>query len=131
MRSPSRPRSDRFDNAALLDGGAAAVEWLLSGMETASRSRPIADRREGPLRATAAQCVATCVGGDLNLAAALPPDCAGRLVNAIEGRLTQRVCDIAIDKSTDDAIVSDLALILAALHHSCGDVDGRQDFVSA
>ena len=44
----------------------------------------------------------------IELAAALPPDRAGRLVNAIGGRLTQRLCDIAIDEPTDDAMVSDL-----------------------
>ena len=57
----------------------------------------------------------------IELAAALPPDRAGRLVNAIGGRLTQRLCDIAIDEPTDDAMVSDLAPILSALHRSCGD----------
>jgi hypothetical protein len=56
----------------------------------------------------------------IELAGALPPDCAGRLVNAIGGRLTQRLCAMEIDEPTDDAMVSDLAPILTALHHSCG-----------
>ena len=32
-------------------------------------------------------------------------------------RLTERLCDMEIDEPTDDAMVSDLAPILAALRH--------------
>ncbi len=67
----------------------------------------------------------------IELATVLPPDCAGRIVNAIGGRLTQRLCDIAIDESTAEAMASDLAPILAALHRSCGDAHGTTDPVSA
>jgi hypothetical protein len=51
----------------------------------------------------------------VELAGALPADSAARIVAAIGHRLTQRLCDIAIDEPTDDAMVSDLAPILAAL----------------
>ena len=51
----------------------------------------------------------------IELAAALPPDRAAGVVTAIENRLTERLCDMEIDEPTDDAIVSDLAPILAAL----------------
>ena len=57
----------------------------------------------------------------VELAGALPADSAARIVTAIGHRLTQRLCDIVIDEPTDDAMVSDLAPILAALHRSCGD----------
>ena len=67
----------------------------------------------------------------IELVAALPADCAGRLVNAIGGRLTQRLCDIAIDESTDDAMVADLVPILVALHHSCGDAHDATNTVIA
>ena len=54
----------------------------------------------------------------IELAAALPPDRAARVVTAIGNRLTERLCDMEIDEPTDDAMVSDLAPILAALRHS-------------
>lgn len=67
----------------------------------------------------------------IELAAALPPDRAGRLVNAIGGRLTQRLADFEIDEPADEALVSDLAPILAALHQSCGAALDATDPVSA
>ena len=51
------------------------------------------------------------------LAAALPSDRAAGVVTAIGNRLTERLCDVEIDEPTDDAMVSDLAPILAALRH--------------
>jgi hypothetical protein len=56
----------------------------------------------------------------IEMAAALPPPCAGRLVNAIGGRLTQRLAGIDIDEPADEALASDLAPILAALQQSRG-----------
>ena len=53
----------------------------------------------------------------IELAAALPPDRAAGVVTAIGNRLTERLCDMEIDEPTDDAMVSDLAPILAALRH--------------
>jgi hypothetical protein len=67
----------------------------------------------------------------IEMAAALPPHCAGRLVNAIGGRLTQRLADFEIDEPADEALVSDLAPILAALHQSCGAALDATDPVSA
>jgi hypothetical protein len=54
----------------------------------------------------------------IELAATLPPDRAAGAVTAIGNRLTERLCDMEIDEPTDDAMVSDLAPILAALRHS-------------
>ena len=54
----------------------------------------------------------------IELAAALPPDRAAGVVTAIGKRLTERLCDMEIDEPTDDAMVSDLAPILAVLRHS-------------
>jgi len=54
----------------------------------------------------------------IELAAALSPDRAAGVVTAIENRLTERLCDMEIDEPTDDAMVSDLAPILAALRRS-------------
>ena len=51
----------------------------------------------------------------IELAAALPPDRAAGVVTAIGNRLTERLCDMEIDAPTDDAMMSDLAPILAAL----------------
>ena len=51
----------------------------------------------------------------IELAAVLPPDRAARVVTAIGSRLTERLSDMEIDEPTDDAMVSDLAPILAAL----------------
>lgn len=45
----------------------------------------------------------------IELAAALPADRAAGIVTAIGNRLTERLCDMAIDEPTDDAMVSDLA----------------------
>ena len=54
----------------------------------------------------------------IELAAALPPVRAAGVVTAIGNRLTERLCDMEIDEPTDDAMVLDLAPILAALRHS-------------
>ena len=54
----------------------------------------------------------------IELAAALPPDRAAGVVTAVGNRLTERLCDMEIDEPTDDAMVSDLAPILAAMRHS-------------
>ena len=54
----------------------------------------------------------------IELAAALPPDRAAGVVTAIGNRLTERLCDMEIDEPTDDAMVLDLAPILAALRQS-------------
>ena len=53
----------------------------------------------------------------IELAAVLPPDRAAGVVTAIGNRLTERLCAMEIDEPTDDAMVSDLAPILAALRH--------------
>ena len=53
----------------------------------------------------------------IELAAALPPDCAAGAATAIGNRLTDRLGDTEIDEPTDDAMVSDLAPLLAALRH--------------
>ena len=53
------------------------------------------------------------------LAAALPPERAGNIATAIRERLTQRLYGMEIDETTDDAMVSDLAPILAALRRAC------------
>ena len=54
----------------------------------------------------------------IELAAALPQDRAAGLITAIGNRLTERLCDMEVDEPPDDAMVSDLAPILAALRHS-------------
>ncbi len=61
----------------------------------------------------------------IELAAALPPDRAAGVVTAIGNRLTERLCDAEIDEPTDDAMVSDLAPILAALRHSDVEMQSR------
>ena len=53
----------------------------------------------------------------IELAAALPPDRAAGVVTAIGNRMTERLGDAKIDEHTDVAMVSDLAPLLAALHH--------------
>ena len=53
----------------------------------------------------------------IELAAALPSDRAAGDVTAIGNRLTERLCDMKIEEPTDDAMVSDLAPIFAALRH--------------
>ena len=52
----------------------------------------------------------------LEPAAALPADRAARVAIAIGKRLTQRLGTMEIDERTDDAMVSDLAPLLAALY---------------
>ena len=64
---------------------------------------------------TRSQCAWMCSGTSC---AALPPDRAAGVVTAIGNRLTERLCDMEIDEPTDDAMVLDLAPILAALRHS-------------
>ena len=54
----------------------------------------------------------------IELAAPLSPDRAACLVTAIGNRKAKRLCDMEVDKPTDDAMVSDLAPILAAPRHS-------------
>jgi hypothetical protein len=61
-------------------------------------------------------CAWTCFG----TSSSRWPHCANRLVNAIGGRLTQRLAGIDIDEPADEALASDLAPILAALHQSRG-----------
>ena len=53
----------------------------------------------------------------IELAAALPPDRVAGVVTAIGNRLTERLGDAKIDEPTDVAMVSDLAPLLAVLHH--------------
>ena len=53
----------------------------------------------------------------IELAAALPPDRSAGGFTAIGNRLTERLCNVEIDEPADDAMVSDLAPILAALRH--------------
>ena len=53
----------------------------------------------------------------IELAAALPPDRAAGVATAIGNRLTERLGDTEIDEPTDVAIDSDLAPLLAVLHH--------------
>ena len=54
----------------------------------------------------------------IELAAALPPDCAAGAATAIGNRLPERLGDKEIDEPTDVAMVSDLASLLAALRHA-------------
>jgi len=49
--------------------------------------------------------------------AALPPDRAAAVATAIENRLTERLGNTESDEPIDDAMVSDLAPLLAALRH--------------
>jgi len=53
----------------------------------------------------------------IELAAALPADRAAGVVTALGNRLTERLGDMEIDEPTDDAMVSDLVPLLAALRH--------------
>lgn len=53
----------------------------------------------------------------IELAAALPPDRAAGIATAIGNRLTERLGHTEIDEPTDDAMVSDLAPLLAALRY--------------
>jgi len=47
----------------------------------------------------------------------LPPDRTAGVATAIGSRLTERLGGLKVDEPTDDAIVSDLAPLLAALRH--------------
>lgn len=51
----------------------------------------------------------------VELVAALPSDRAAGFVAALDNRLTRRICDMDIDERTDNAMVSDLAPVFAAL----------------
>jgi len=53
----------------------------------------------------------------IELVAALPPDRAACVVTAIGNRLTERLGDMQIDEPSDDAMVSGLVPLLAALRH--------------
>jgi len=90
---------------------------------------PISEHERGQQRTDKAS---TMVSGDLHavtmrldllrdimieLAAALPADRAAGVVTALGNRLTERLGDMQIDEPTDDAMVSDLVPLLAALSH--------------
>ena len=51
----------------------------------------------------------------IELAAELPPDRAAGVLTVIRNRMAKRLGDMEIDEPTDDAMVSDLAPLLAAL----------------
>ena len=51
----------------------------------------------------------------VELVAALSPDRAVGFAAALGNRLTGRICDMAIDERGDNAMVSDLAPVFAAL----------------
>ena len=51
----------------------------------------------------------------IELVAALPKDRMAGFVTALGNRLTDRMCDMEIDERTDDAMVSVLAPVFAAL----------------
>lgn len=51
----------------------------------------------------------------VELVAALPPDRAAGFGVALGDRLAGRMCDMEIDEQTDDAMVSDVAPVFAAL----------------
>lgn len=51
----------------------------------------------------------------VELVAALPSDRAAGFGAALGDRLANRVCDMEVDERTDDALVSDLAPVFAAL----------------
>ncbi len=58
------------------------------------------------------------VGGRSPLpVAALPPDRAADFVAALGDRLAVRMCDMEIDECTDEAMLSDIAPVFAALCH--------------
>ena len=52
----------------------------------------------------------------VELVAALPPDRAARFAAALGNRLNGRICDMEIDERSDNAMVSDLAPVFAALN---------------
>ena len=51
----------------------------------------------------------------VELVAALPPDRATGFAAALGNRLTGCICDMEIDERSDNAMVSDLAPVFAAL----------------
>ena len=51
----------------------------------------------------------------VELVAALPPDRAADFAAALGKRINGRICDLEIDERTDNAMVSDLAPVFAAL----------------
>ena len=53
----------------------------------------------------------------VELVAALPQDCAAGFAAALSNRLTGRIYDMEIDERSDNAMVSDLAPVFAALSH--------------
>ena len=52
----------------------------------------------------------------VELVAALPPDRAAGFAAALGNRLNGRICDMEIDERSDNAMVSDLAPVFAALN---------------
>ena len=52
----------------------------------------------------------------VELVGALPPDCAAGFAAALGNRLNGRICDLEIDERGDNAMVSDLAPVFAALN---------------
>ena len=52
----------------------------------------------------------------VELVAALPPDRAAGFAAALGDRLNGRICDMEIDERSDNAMVSDLAPVFAALN---------------
>jgi hypothetical protein len=52
----------------------------------------------------------------VELVAALPPDRAAGFAEALGNRLNGRICDMEIDERSDNAMVSDLAPVFAALN---------------
>ena len=51
----------------------------------------------------------------VELVAALPPDRAADFAAALGNRLTGRICEMEIDERSDNAMVTDLAPVFAAL----------------
>ena len=51
----------------------------------------------------------------VELVAALPPDRAAGFAAALGNRLTGRICEMEIDERSDNAMVTDLAPVFAAL----------------
>jgi hypothetical protein len=52
----------------------------------------------------------------VELVAALPPDRAAAFASALGSRLNGRICDMEMDERSDNAMVSDLAPVFAALN---------------
>jgi len=52
----------------------------------------------------------------VELVATLPPDRAAGFAEALGNRLNGRICDMEIDERSDNAMVSDLAPVFAALN---------------